>query len=143
MHPLLCLESRFANLEVIPAKRKGNGPLQALWMINITRALLRDWVQQKQDPKQVTKAIRQIAELAEFKSSGRFCLLNFQLNALDAIPNEAVVYAGAGFSNIEWPMLLKRIQEKQKKWTGSEFPPPLLPDPLYPGAISKTIRRSR
>lgn len=29
MHPLLCLESRFANLKELPAKRQGNGPLQA------------------------------------------------------------------------------------------------------------------
>lgn len=143
MHPLLCLESRFANLEVIPAKRKGNGPLQALWMIDITRALLREWVDRKQDPKQVAKAIRQIAELAEFKSSGRFCLLNFHLNALDAIPDEAVVYAGAGFHNIEWPTRLRRIQEKQKNWMGNDFPPPASLGSPNSSTILKSTGRSR
>ncbi len=38
LHPLLCLESRMANLEVLPAKREGNGPMQAQWAVNIARA---------------------------------------------------------------------------------------------------------
>ncbi len=116
MHPLLCLESRFANLEAIPSKRRGNGPLQAVWMINITRAFLLSQVAQGQDPKQVAKAIKRIAELAEFKRAGRYCFLNFQLDPLQAIPDEAVTYAGDGFANHEWPRLHERILGKQQRW---------------------------
>lgn len=116
MHPLLCLESRLANLEVIPGKRRGNGPDQAKWMIDITRAFLLNWVSTCQPPKQVAKAIKKIAELAEFKSAGRYCYLNFGLNALDAIPEEAVTYAGKGFSEQEWPRLRARIVGKQARW---------------------------
>ena len=41
LHPLLCLESRMANLKDIPAKGRGNGPMQAVWAVNIVRAFLR------------------------------------------------------------------------------------------------------
>ena len=116
MHPLLCLESRFANLEALPSKRRGNGPLQAAWMINITRAFLRDQVAQGLEPKQVAKAIKRIVELAEFKKEGRYCLVHFDLNAMDAIPDEAIAHAGEGFASHEWPRLRERILSKQQRW---------------------------
>lgn len=116
MHPLLCLESRFANLEIIESKRKGNGPNQAVWMIDITRAYLREMIKSMEDPQQIAKAIRQIAELAEFKSSGKYCFLEFGLDALQAIPPEAVTYAGEGFAKNEWPRVVARIEAKREHW---------------------------
>lgn len=115
MHPLLCLESRFANLKELPAKRGGNGPLQATWMINITRAFLLAQVRDGMDRRQVAKAIRRVAELAEYQL-GKYCLLNFQLNAMEAIPPEAIAYVGEGFESIEWPHLAQRIARKQAGW---------------------------
>lgn len=115
MHPLLCLESRFANLKEIPAKRGGNGPLQATWMINITRAFLLAQVRDGMDREQVAKAIRRVAELAQYKL-GKYCLLHFHLNALEAIPDEAIAYAGDGFKDIEWPYIAARIARKQARW---------------------------
>ncbi|MDN5503424.1 MAG: hypothetical protein L0H10_06335 [Comamonas sp.] len=115
MHPLLCLESRFANLELIASKRLGNGPLQAQWMIAIANKFLLTLLQSAEDPAQVAKAIRQIAELAEYKA-GRYCFMNFQLDALDAIPAEAIAYAGKGFAEQEWPRIVRRITAKRQSW---------------------------
>lgn len=115
MHPLLCLESRFANLQIIEAKRRGNGPLQAQWMINITRTYLLQMISSGESPKEVASAIRQIAILTEFRS-GKYCFLEFQLDALTAIPDEAISYAGVGFSTMEWPRRAARIQAKREGW---------------------------
>ena len=40
LHTLLCLESRLANVAVIPGKRVGNGIMQSVWAVNIAKAYL-------------------------------------------------------------------------------------------------------
>lgn len=115
MHPLLCLESRFANLKELPAKRQGNGPLQAIWMINIMRAYFLEQAAQGIERKQVAKAIRRVVALAE-SQQGKYCLLNFQLNAMNAIPPEVISYVGGGFESIEWPKVAERVEKNQERW---------------------------
>jgi len=115
MHPLLCLESRFANLAVIPSKRTGNGKMQAIWAINIVRAFLLHQAQTGAPSDQIAKAIRRIAEVAEYKH-GRYCLLNFELDPLDAITPDVVSVVGGGFEQHEWPHMLSRIRDKQSHW---------------------------
>ncbi len=114
MHPLLCLESRFANLEVIPAKRKGNGPMQAEWTIKITQAFLRRMVAENLDKDELAKACRRIAELAEH-TYGKYCLLHFGLDALSAIPEDVVSHIGGRFETEEWPRSKERIKKKQAR----------------------------
>lgn len=116
MHPLLCLESRLANLHVIPSKRVGNGPMQAKWAIEIVHSYLKHLVENNHDKEQVAKACREIAELATFKPCGIYCFKHFSLNPISAITSDIVDYVGGGFSNEEWPRVLLRLNKKQTKW---------------------------
>lgn len=115
LHPLLCLHSRLANLEVLEPKRIGNGPAQARWMIEIVKVFLQSMVEQGQAPDEVAKACRFVAELVEYKA-GKYCFLEFSIDALQAIPDEAVAFAGAGFAKMEWPRVLNRIAQKRAEW---------------------------
>lgn len=116
MHPLLCLESRLANLHIIPSKRLGNGPMQAQWAIEIVHAYLAHLVSSSHDKEQVAKACREIAELATFKPCGIYCYKNFSLNPISAVTPDIVGYVGGGFSRQEWPTILSRLDRRQAKW---------------------------
>ncbi|WP_156473027.1 hypothetical protein [Pseudorhodoferax sp. Leaf265] len=116
MHPLLCLESRFANLEVIPSKREGNGPMQARWAIAIVQAFLTNMVATSADKDQIGKACRRVAEIAEYKY-GRYCYVNFGLDALDAVPSSVISAVGGRFEQEEWHRVVTRIRFKQHRWT--------------------------
>ena len=116
LHPLLCLESRMANLECIPGKRNGNGPIQAQWSVSIVAAYLEHMpFASTDDADELAKACRKVAEMAEFKS-GRFCWLNYKLDPLAAISPSVVQRCGAGFANQEWPRVVDRIRAKRIGW---------------------------
>lgn len=114
LHPLLCLESRMANLEVIPAKRTGNGPMQARWSVDIAAAYLH--ARSGTDSNaQLATACRMIAEMAEYKH-GRFCWNHFQIDPLQAVSASLVQKIGGGFATEEWPRVIERILQKRLKW---------------------------
>lgn len=115
LHPLLCLHSRLANLEVLASKRSGNGPAQARWMIDITKAYLLSMVAEHQPPDELAKACRQIAQLAEF-GPGKYCYINFSIDVLQAIPVEVLQYIGAQFTTLEWHRKIDRIARKRDHW---------------------------
>lgn len=114
LHPLLCLESRMANLAVLPSKRQGNGPLQAIWAIDIARAYL-EHRGQNATPGQIASDCRLMVELAEFKH-GRYCWLNYKLDPLCAISSHVLAMAGEGFVTKEWPHILARVTFKRDQW---------------------------
>lgn len=115
LHPLLCLHSRLSNLQVLASKRLGNGPTQAKWMIDITRAYLLRMVEEGQQKDSVASACRRIAQLSEFEP-GKYCFVNFSIDALMAIPVEALQYVGGKFLDIEWPIVTARISTKRAHW---------------------------
>lgn len=115
LHPLLCLESRFANLQALESKRRGNGPLQAQWSIDIAAAYLRQTVALGAPPRQLIRACHRIAENAEYKA-GRFCYVNFELDPLRAVTSDVVAAIGGRFQSDDWPRTLRRIEGKRRKW---------------------------
>lgn len=118
LHPLLCLESRMANLENLPSKRRGNGPLQAQWAVQIAAAYLARMAAGVIDvasADEVAKACRRVAEMAEFKS-GRYCWNAYRLDPLQAVATTVVASAGNGFAAEEWPRHLVRIARKRERW---------------------------
>lgn len=115
LHPLLCLESRFANLEALEAKRTGNGPLQAEWAINITAAYLRRLVAQQAPPRQVIRACHRVREIAEYKA-GRFCFLEFGLDPLRSVAEDVVAGVGGMFEREDWPRVVARVERKRGEW---------------------------
>ena len=114
LHPLLCLESRMANLAVIPAKRIGNGPMQAQWAVKIAEAYLNARAN-TDTVDQMATACRMIAEMAEYKH-GRYCWTKHRINPLQAISATLIQQIGGGFAAEEWPRILRRVSEKRMKW---------------------------
>lgn len=114
LHPLHCLASRMANLKTHPAKRQGNGPMQAAWAIDIVRAFLTHSTRNA-EPAQIRKACHKVAELAEY-GAGEYCFINFGIDPLAAITPEVVKAGGEGFSRTDWPGVLTRIDAKRRRW---------------------------
>lgn len=114
LHPLLCLESRLANLRCLPNKRQGNGPMQAEWAINIAAAYLRHIIGTV-SVRQLIRACHKVAESAEYKN-GRYCFVNFGLDPMRAVTPELVSTIGGKFESQDWPNTCKRIEEKRTHW---------------------------
>ena len=121
LHPLLCLESRMANLAVIAAKRIGNGPMQAVWAVKIVAAYLQQSVK-TDSSDQMAKACRMIVKMAESKH-GRYCWIHFKIDPLQAITENLIQQIGGGFADKEWPRIVQRLSEKRKKWGTSVSQP--------------------
>lgn len=116
LHPLLCLESRMANLAQISSKRRGNGPMQAVWAVQIVEAYLRSVVT-KGTQRDAISACHRVAELAEYKS-GRYCWLHFPaVDPLQAVSEDVVAKIGGRFETDDWPRTLNRIATKRARWT--------------------------
>lgn len=118
LHPLLCLESRLANIAVIPAKRSGNGVMQAKWAINIASAyLLR--ISSGGQVRQANKACHRIADIAQSKHS-RYCFVNYGLDPMLAVNDEVVSAIGGMFQTEDWPRTKAMIDKKRAKWTAPQ-----------------------
>ncbi|MBC7601425.1 MAG: hypothetical protein H7255_02040 [Ramlibacter sp.] len=112
LHPLLCLESRLANLEKLPGKRNLNGKMQAEWAVKIVEAFLRELVGGGAPNKQLMKAISEVAESAEFRS-GPYCFDEFQIDPLKAVSPDVIEAVGGLFVSEDWPRRVARIQAKR------------------------------
>ena len=115
MHPVLCMHSRMANLEVLESKRSGNGPIQARWMAEILGVYFQYLVAAHAPSIDVKKQCQKLAELAEYQS-GRFCYVHFGLDPLTAIADSVIQYIGGAFAEKEWPRKIARIQAKRERW---------------------------
>lgn len=114
LHPLLCLESRLANVARIESKRLGNGPIQARWSIDIVRAYLSS-VADKQARRELVRACHRVANAAEF-NHGRFCYVEFGIDPLEAVTPELVAKIGGLFEERDWPNTISRIKLKRTRW---------------------------
>lgn len=119
LHPLHCLESRLANLKSIPAKRAGNGPIQAAWSLEIAKAFILEMMTAQQPQDEVRKACKMVAALIDSKRKrhyARYCHINYEINPLSAIPPEAIAYIGGDFQAKEWPRIVDRMTHKLASW---------------------------
>jgi hypothetical protein len=114
LHPLHCLASRMANLQTHPAKRQGNGPMQAVWAVDIVRAFLYA-LAHRGDAAQTRKACHSVAELAAY-GPAEYCYLNFNLDPLSAVTSDVITACGEGFADNDWPRTVARINGKRQKW---------------------------
>ncbi len=114
LHPLLCLESRLANIAVLPGKRSGNGTMQAEWAINIATAYLLK-ICKDGELRQANKACHRIAKLAQ-SPHAKFCYVNFSLDPTLAVTHDVVDAIGGRFKADDWPRVQERIAKKHKKW---------------------------
>lgn len=109
LHPLHCLASRMANLQVHPAKRRGNGPVQAHWAVNIVRAYLTR-IAFEASPAQVRGECHKVAKLAQF-GAAEYCFTHFQIDPLQAVTNQVLAAGGDEFLAKDWPNTLARVEK--------------------------------
>lgn len=113
MHPLLCLASRLHNLKLLPAKRVGNGPMQAEWSIAIVSAFISRTIADG-NLRGAQKACQQVAEQAEYQA-GPFCFTEFGIDPLKAVTDDHVAAIGGRFATDEWPRTVARIQTRRDR----------------------------
>ena len=104
LHPVLCLVSRFHNTHGFPKYQEARGLRQARAAIGIARGYLQDQL----DAGHIRLAHNAIKIVAELASSpeGRAVYDRFQLDALDAIPNDDRL--GAAFFAEQLPRIRAR-----------------------------------
>lgn len=120
LHPLLCLESRLANVAVLPGKRDGNGIMQTTWAVNIATAYLLQ-ILGSGDTRQANKACRRIAKIAQ-SDHARYCFVNFKIDPLQAVSQEVIKAIGGRFQLDDWPRTQKMIEMKRRKWQPRQQP---------------------
>jgi hypothetical protein len=85
LHPLLCLESRLANLRHIASKRDGNGIAQAQVAVAVVEAYLADLVTRTPPGSQEMRAaVRRVIAMAD-SDAGYFCYQRWGIDSLIAI----------------------------------------------------------
>ena len=118
LHPLHCLQSRMANLQIYSKKRAGNGPLQAQWALDIVRAYLRQTALHNSSDE-VAKACRELAEISASRPA-QYCYTHYGLEPFQAVTPDVLVAAGSKFVQLEWPHMLKRLEVKQARWRNQQ-----------------------
>jgi hypothetical protein len=113
LHPLLCLESRLANLAGIESKRNGNGIMQANWSVDIASAYLQQMLSAGKT-KDAMIACREIVEAAEYRS-GPYCYDEFNIDPVRAITSEMVDNIGGLFASEDWPRRVARLEKSRSK----------------------------
>jgi hypothetical protein len=110
MHPILCLQSRLANLHRLSEKRTGNGIAQARVAVHVAQALLAEHhdAHRHRAAGRLAKRISRIAASA----AGVFTFFEYEIDPLSAItparfPNQL-------FRDREWPKLCRRPQYKRE-----------------------------
>lgn len=104
LHPVLCLVSRFHNTHSFPKYQEARGLRQALASVGIACGYLQDQI----DAGHIRIAHNAIKIVAELASSpeGRAVYNQFQLDALEAIPNDERL--GAAFFAEQLPRIRAR-----------------------------------
>ena len=121
LHPLHCLASRMANLWAYPAKRRGNGPVQAQWAVNIVRAYLTR-IALEASPAQVRGECQKVAKLAQY-GAAEYCFTHFQIDPLQAVTGQVLAAGGDQFLAKDWPNTLVRVEKKRARWASKERQP--------------------
>lgn len=114
LHPLLCLESRLANLEKLPSKRNSNGVMQAEWAVNIAEAYIRKMKAEGAPDGEIVKACGKLAEAAEYRS-GPYCFDNYKVDPLRAVSSEVLAMIGGRFVADDWWRRVERITKKREE----------------------------
>lgn len=116
LHPLLCVESRLANLHSLPAKRRGNGPMQAEWALDIATAYLLH-IAKTEGAREATRGAHRLKHAALSKA-GRSCFLDFKIDPLRSVTKDVQEAIGGRFGTEDWPVVIRQVQAKRLKWAG-------------------------
>lgn len=114
LHPLLCLESRIANLAALPSKRNGNGFQQAEWAIAIVSAFI-EYIAQNHSIRHATRACHWVERIA-LSRDAKYCYQHFGIDPFRAVTGPTVQLIGGQFVAQDWPRVVARVARKRGKW---------------------------
>lgn len=117
LHPLDVLESRLRNLDALPSKRNPVGVAQAQLALSVVKAFIEDFMDQAGDPRIVRQAVKRVEKLALDTRLTRVAF-QYDLDVLAAIPVERIAYSR--FREEQWPRILKRLEDKRKKFLAAQ-----------------------
>jgi hypothetical protein len=109
LHPLLVLESRCANLEILSSKRTGNGIAQARAACLVAQAYVQDGLSTPDRRREALKAARRISALA-MKRSGIYVWKRWGIDVLDAIDAREM----PGQFSRSWQHELGKVERKRE-----------------------------
>jgi hypothetical protein len=109
LHPLLVLESRCANLEMLANKRTANGITQAKVAVLVAKAYIEECLLYPERRREALKAARRIAALAVSRS-GVYVWKQWQIDVLEAVDPENM----PGRFWCSWKYVLQKVQRKRE-----------------------------
>lgn len=119
LHPLLCLESKLANLFLLPSKRTPEGIEQARLSIDIGRAYINERMNEGIAARDLLKIIERIHifSLDDAAISGKHL---YGFDVLKVVPIERITRERADdmgkFLKTRWPQILARAAQADKKF---------------------------
>ena len=109
MHPLDCLRSRIANLELLPGKRNASGLAQARLAIEIVKRFIDERLREGNERYALNLA-NAVADLAHSRQAVQVGA-QFDICIVDAIPADAMP---AAYKEKQWPRVVERVERKLK-----------------------------
>lgn len=109
LHPVLCLISRCANLQRIPAKRNGNGISQAVVAVEVVRCFfqaLHD-IDLDRVARKWAKEIRRLG----LSAPGLYVYAHYGIDVLDAVIPER--FSSPRFALEDWPNVRRWVGQKR------------------------------
>ena len=117
LHPLMCLESKVANIGAFPLKRDAFGVKQADLSIQIARSYVEGLLQQQRQ-RDALNAVERIFRIAQMDASS-FAWHVFALDVTKAIPPHEKLPDEFGL--VRWPQMQQRL-DKARMALGKRLP---------------------
>ena len=111
MHPLPCMQSRFANLAILSGKRDGNGIAQAKLSVEIVKKFISTDAAMLGHAA-VSRAMTRVIEACT-TPSGIYVFHEFNIDGMAAI-NLALLPDGHPFLTLAYPKLLSKLEAKRE-----------------------------
>lgn len=113
MHPLDCLRSKLANLQLLASKRTAEGVEQASLAVRISAAFIAKAIEEWEDTRQILKAIERVAAVAQSRAAV-YCMKRFGIDSRKALPEAKIAAAPLPglFLERRWPRLCAAIERK-------------------------------
>lgn len=115
MHPVDCLESRLANLHLLPDKRNDVGFAQARLAVRIVRAMI-EKVIKSGETRHALRLVERVGDISRTQAAFA-ASANYGIDVLEAVPEELLPQ---GFREKRWPQLKAAARRKARKAKSQE-----------------------
>jgi hypothetical protein len=112
IHPVHVLDSRIQNLHLLPEKRTDAGIAQALFAVDVVRAIIRQEVAIR-DERAGVKLLDRVADIASDIAAVRVFLL-YGIDPLKAVPLEDFRTTSALHHKVPWPQIVAKVGKQRQ-----------------------------